>query len=220
MDCLRKATRLDNSEETAIYLSHVFFFELDDFIFKGDITVIMGNKAPEPANEAPPVPVAECREGEFGETEALENSDHEYCHECCHECYHNECLLSSPHYAPTLSALCYDSISNPCNNYKFASTEREEEKSLRIEDTDNREQKCFFARAKKGYTDLISAIIRPPRLLYDPKTELGPSKFMFHNRLYKRTDFEMVRMAVVCSHPSLHCITPKIREEVNHLLLN
>ncbi len=186
--------------------------------------MIMGSIAPpESVNEAtpaavydaPPVPVIECGEGEFRETEALENHDQE----------HLQCqyiLSSPPAYPPSLRALVYDSRSSPYLSNKLCSMEMEEEAraSLSSEDIDNRWRMSFFARAKKGYSSLISAIIRPPRLLYDPKKELGPTRFVFHDNLYKRTDFDVVCMAVVCSHPSLHCITPKIREEVNCLLLN
>ncbi len=144
--------------------------------------------------------------------------------------------LASPPYAPRLVALCTNcgNRRNPCGTYKCSSEglessnrdirlnggtaliEREEVKSLSSENTDEGQHMSFFKKAKQLYSNLVSAIIRPTRLLYDPKAELGPSKFIFRNRLFKRTDFEVVRMAMVYPHPSLHCITLKMNEGVNH----
>ncbi len=144
--------------------------------------------------------------------------------------------LASPPYTPTLMALCTDSKNrwNPCGTHECGSeglessnggtrlnggttlNEREEVESLRSEDTDEGQRMPFFRKVKRLYSDLVSAIIRPPRLLYDPKVKLGPPKFIFCNRFFKRTDFEVVRMAIVYSHSSLHCITLKMNEGVNH----
>ncbi len=139
----------------------------------------------------------------------------------------HEFLGSPPPYTPTLMALCTDSESrrmNPCGTYESGSKglkqsklyESEEVKSSGTEDTDERQHTSIFKRAKQLYSDLVSAIIRPPRLLYDPKYELGSSTFVFQKQLFKRTDFEVVRMAVVYSHSSLHCITLKINEGAIH----
>ncbi len=192
-------------------------------------------------NMTPPELAAECRESEFGEIEALENpplkkeksregeelEQNNLFLRCDSDFVDHEGLAYPPCTAPSLLTLCDSRLSQrfhrqfsfeqyqSSNGYQLNGGE--EEKVLASEeDTGRKPPTTLCGKFKQGYKNLVSAIIRPPRLLYDPKTELGPSKFIFRHRPFKRTDFELVCMACVCSHPLLHCITPKLEGKVNH----
>lgn len=43
----------------------------------------------------------------------------------------------------------------------------------------------------KGYEDLVNAVIRPPRMSYDPETDLGPATFTHCGRRFKRQDLDL-----------------------------
>jgi len=60
----------------------------------------------------------------------------------------------------------------------------------------------YFQMARAGYQELVNAIIRPPRARYS-KAALGPKRFRFHGKVFKRNDFELANargMALQCSH--------------------
>jgi len=60
--------------------------------------------------------------------------------------------------------------------------------------------------ARKGYAQLVHAIIRPPRSFYNPTTQLGPTEFIFLGKKFQREDIELE------SRPNPH-YNPNHREE-------
>lgn len=67
---------------------------------------------------------------------------------------------------------------------------------------DQQQQMTYYQMAKAGYQELVHAIIRPPRAEYDLQ-ELGPERFQFQGKAFRRTDFELMNprgQALKCSH--------------------
>mmetsp|Transcript_17222 Transcript_17222/g.46060 ORF Transcript_17222/g.46060 Transcript_17222/m.46060 type:complete len:464 (+) Transcript_17222:134-1525(+) len=44
---------------------------------------------------------------------------------------------------------------------------------------------------RQGYEELVNAIIRPPRMIYDPKSDLGPAEFSHWGARFMRSDIEL-----------------------------
>jgi hypothetical protein len=53
------------------------------------------------------------------------------------------------------------------------------------------DQQSYWSMAKQGYQELVNAIIRPPRCIYEIK-QLGPTQFSFCGKEFKRSDFELI----------------------------
>jgi hypothetical protein len=63
------------------------------------------------------------------------------------------------------------------------------------------EKMSYWQMMQQGYTELVNAIIRPPRCKYTTQ-HLGPVSFNFCGRTFQRTDFELRNMRglkIVCS---------------------
>jgi len=64
------------------------------------------------------------------------------------------------------------------------------------------EEPGYWDMVKQGHTELVNAIVRPPRASYLP-FQLGPERFAYGGREFQRTDFELVNprgFSVKCSH--------------------
>ena len=60
----------------------------------------------------------------------------------------------------------------------------------------------YWSMIKTGYNELVNAIIRPPRAVYDLST-LGPKKFRLEGKVYVRNDIELQNergLTLRCSH--------------------
>jgi pimeloyl-ACP methyl ester carboxylesterase len=82
------------------------------------------------------------------------------------------------------------------------------------DEEDPLQRMSYFQMAKVGYTRLCHAIIRPPRSSYDTE-DLGPSRFTYQGRPFRRSDFEVVNgrgQALRCSHwePEGHRMSEKL----------
>lgn len=63
------------------------------------------------------------------------------------------------------------------------------------------DQPSYWQMAKQGYQELVNAIIRPPRCIYEMK-HLGPKVFEFCGKSFQRIDFELTNprgLKFVCS---------------------
>ena len=63
------------------------------------------------------------------------------------------------------------------------------------------QQPSYWQMAKQGYQELVNAIIRPPRCIYESK-HLGPKVFEFCGKSFQRIDFELTNprgLKFVCS---------------------
>jgi hypothetical protein len=52
------------------------------------------------------------------------------------------------------------------------------------------QQPSYYTMIKNSYQQLINAIIRPPRCIYEV-SQLGPASFNFGGKMVERTDFEV-----------------------------
>lgn len=53
------------------------------------------------------------------------------------------------------------------------------------------------------WDDLCNLVIRPQRQKYDPETSLGLKLFSLNNKIFQRTDFQLVnerKLKIECSH--------------------
>lgn len=60
----------------------------------------------------------------------------------------------------------------------------------------------YWEMAKVGYQELVNAIIRPPRAMYEDE-HLGPECFEWHQKFFRRNDLELVNprgQRLKCSH--------------------
>ncbi|GMI34143.1 hypothetical protein TeGR_g14857 [Tetraparma gracilis] len=110
------------------------------------------------------------------------------------------------------------SSSNSSSRPSASPPSDEAAQAAQAEAADRARRPSYYAMAKQGYSDLVNAIVRPPRAEYDPDDgSLGPVAFTFCGAMFTRTDFALdtVRgMTLHCSHwepvervaPAIPCV--------------
>lgn len=81
------------------------------------------------------------------------------------------------------------------------------------DDATEPEQLSYYQMIKHGYNELVNAIIRPPRCVYEIK-QLGPASFEFCGKHFQRTDFELVNQRGFKLACSMWEPSPKSRHNI------